>query len=1000
MWRFRVCLSGVCVVALSAALLAQSSDTATLRGRVLDPTQAAIAGATVTATNARTGAVRSVTTGADGVYTLAGLPISGAWTLTATHTGFQPGTISNLTLIGGATATVDVHLGISAASTTVTVTGTVGAVRSDEPQLGDHLSVTRIDNTPLLGNQITALPLLNSANRPAINQGDIFTNQTLITTDGAGRRQTSFSIDGANANDSWGRQTIFTALPAQAVQEMTVLESPFSAQYGATTGGVVNIVTKQGGQKLHGDFQYTLRPKGLAAGLAGYNALSGGAHPTNDLFNQGDWSISGPLGEKTQFALYGEATWRDRDSPVISPAAPGIFTGKYRGGLFSGRVDHQFNDNHSMFFQGSGDAFYDTNPNGSVGGNTLPSTDRIFRRRTYSALLGDNLVLSATMVNALRLQFQLASPITQFAPVLYGTGYAVPIVQTVPSPFQTTFVSGTSQSALLLNRQYELGDTVSATWGRHQVIVGFDVLHSHNGGNSKEFGGPNFLGTFSYAQCGKAAGQTLAYCESPAYLDNINNVTSFTQSFGTANYSVDDTLTALFAQDNYHVRPDLTVNLGLRYERQSFTQATKNVAPRLGFAYTPWQGTVVRGGYGIFYGQIHDNYQADFTLGGPAGVFNFTAAPGQPGFPSSVAPWSSFPAGVNVPVRSLTIAPGQPASAFSSYFPVSVLEGYPSRLLNPYAEQWSFGVEHAFARQWTVSADYIGSRTSRIDSEQDIDAPPPFVRTAQDQWRGVTALGNGQYTCLATGQTGALTLGQLSGCAAGAANAARPLWVYDARQGITPAYTSIATVLNNGEAWYDALELNANHRFSHNLQALFSYTWSHALDTVDQDYTRQSPNDPQVFGFPEKGNAIFDQRQRFVASGMYTAPFRIVLGGVATLASGTPFNIVTGTTNGGDSGEEIDRPVIHGAVIARNSGQGSAIYSFDPFVERPFQLGDKAQLRLRAEAFNVFNHGNFVSFNGNYGNGNTPNPGLGLNTIGLSSQLTPREVQFSARLSF
>ncbi len=990
-------MSLVCAAVLAVALGAQSSDTATLRGQVLDPTEAAVAGATVTATDALTGAQRVTTSGPKGGYTLAGLPVAGAYTVMATHAGFQPGSVSRLNLIGGATATVDLHLGTNTASTTVTVTGTVGAVRSDEPQLGDQLSVMRIQNTPLLGNQITALPLLNSANRPAINQGDIFTNQTLITSGGAGRRQTSFRIDGTNGNDSWARQTIFTAIPADAVQEMTVLESPFSAQYGATTGGVVNIVTETGGKKLHGDFQYTFRPNGMAAGLAGYSALSGSAHPTNDLFNQADWNLTGPIGASTQFAVAGEGSWRKRDSPVISPAAPGIFSGEYRNGLLFARLDHQFSDNHSAYLRADEDSMYDTNPNGSVGGNTLPSTDRIFRRRTFALALGDNYVFSPTLVNALRLQFQLASPITQFAPLIYGTSYSVPIAN--PSFGQTTFNSGTSQSALLLNRQYEMGDTVSATWGKQQVMFGVDSLTSRSGGDSKEFGGPNFLGTFDYATCGNQPGQTVAYCESPAYLDNIANVTSFTQSFGTDSYNVTGTMIGVFAQDNYQVRPNLTLDLGLRYERQTYTQATKDFAPRVGFAYTPFANTVVRGGYGIFYGQIHNNYQADFTLGGPTGVFNFTATPGQAGFPSSVAPWTSFPTGANVPVRSLTIAPGD-AAAYASYFPISVLEGYPAAMLNPYSEQWTLGVEHAFPRSWTVSADYIGNHTLRIDSEQDIDAPPPFARTAQDQWRGVTDLGNGQYTCDATGATGDLSQGQLSACAANAANAERPLWIYDAAQDITPRYTSIATMLNNGESWYDALEINANHTFTHNLQALFSYTWSHALDTVDQDYTKQSPNDPQVFGFPEKGNAIFDERNRLVASGFYSAPYQITIGGVATLASGTPFNITTGTTNGGDSGEETDRPVVNGVVIARNSGQGSAIYSFDPFIERPFQLGDKAQLRLRMDAFNVFNRGNFVSFNGTYGNGLTALPGLGTNSIGLSSQLTPREIQFSARVSF
>ncbi len=977
-----------CVALLSLALSAQTSDTATVRGHVLDPTHAAIAGAKITAVNAQTGALRTTVSQADGTYTLSGLPIAGAYTIVATHPGFQPATVSNITLIGGATATVNLDLGVTAGATTVTVTGTVGAVRSDEPQLGDHLSIQRIQNTPLLGNQITALPLLNSANRPAINQGDIFTNQTLIITGGSGRRETSYQIDGANGNDSWGRQTIFTALPADAVQEMTVLENAFSAQYGATLGGVVNIVTKSGGQKLHGDFQYTFRPNRTAAQLVGYSTLSAAAHPTNDLFNQADWSLSGPIDGHTQFAVSGEGTWRERDSPVISPAAPGVYKGKYRGGLLFARLDHQFSDAHTAFLRADIDSMYDTNPNGSVGGNTLPSTARIFRRRTYALAAGDNYVLSSTMVNALRLQFQLASPITQFAPVVFGTGFSVPIAA---NGFQTTFSSGTSQSALLLNHQYEIGDTLSATWGKHQVTFGEDTILSHNGGNSKEFGGPNFLGTFNYAICTVS----VAFCESPAYLGNLANVTSFTQSFGSDTYIVNGTLLGLFAQDNIHLRSNLTLDLGLRYELQTFTNSRNNWAPRLGFAYTPWQNTVVRGGYGIYYAQVNDNAAADYTLGGPQGVFNFSARPGQPGFPASVAPWLRFPSGANVPVRSLTIASNN-AAYYNQFFPVSVLNGYPNRLRTPYAAQWSFGLEHAFPRDWTLSADYIGSHTVHIDRTRDLNSPvAPFIPTAQNQWRGVT---NG--VCDATGQP-ATSERALSTCASNAANAGRPLWIFDAAAGIAPKYTNVDALVNDGEAWYDALELNLNHRFSHNLQVLISYTWSHALDTVDPDVPSQAPADNFLTGRLEKGNAIFDQRHRLVLSGLYAAPLQITLGGIATLASGTPFNVVTGTDNGGDGNrQEANRPVVNGVMIARNSGQGSPIYSFDPFLERPFQLGDKATLRLRAEAFNLFNHGNFVSFNGVYGNGLTPLPGLGTNSIGLSSQLTPREFQFSARVSF
>ena len=110
---------------------------------------------------------------------------------------------------------------------------------------------------------------------------------------------------------------------------------------------------------------------------------------------------------------------------------------------------------------------------------------------------------------------------------------------------------------------------------------------------------------------------------------------------------MNDTLWSLFVQDDYQVRPDLTMNLGLRYEQQTFTDSRHDFGPRVGFSYN-WRGdgkTVIRGGFGIYYSQIVDNSEANYALSGPTGVFNYTAAPGQIGFPSSVsaAPLPALP---------------------------------------------------------------------------------------------------------------------------------------------------------------------------------------------------------------------------------------------------------------------------------------------------------------------------------------------------------------------
>ena len=180
-------------------------------------------------------------------------------------------------------------------------------------------------------------------------------------------------------------------------------------------------------------------------------------------------------------------------------------------------------------------------------------------------------------------------------------------------------------------------------------------------------------------------------------------------------------------------------------------------------------------------------------------------------------------------------------------------------------------------------ADYVGSHTLRINRPLDIDAPAPFIRTTPGQVR-----------------------------TAQAANYTRPYWIWwYAQNGLTcssqkvtnpePPYSVIQTDVADGYSIYHSLQINVTGRLAHTT-VLASYTWSHAIDNVDPDVPSQNPNDPNFTGSAERANAIFDQRQRLVLSEVRSGFWGLHIGAEVTLASGLPFNYVTGVSYSGDTG--------------------------------------------------------------------------------------------------
>jgi outer membrane receptor for ferrienterochelin and colicin len=930
-----------CLFFLTAAVQAQTPGIGAIRGRVVDEAGAAVPAAEVTVTNTATGFTRTTRSDVQGGYVLPELPLTGSYSLRVTHEGFAPQERTGIELRAGETAAIDAVVQVQAEQAAITVYGTTEGVRSDSPQLGTRFDNQKIQATPLLGRKLSSLPLLSSSVRPARGTGDLFINNTLFVIDGGGRRQTTFTVDGGTADDAWGRQAIFTNVPLAAIQELTVLTNAFSAEYGRTTGAAINIVTRSGTNDFHGDLTAVSRPGGPQADapVTGQKA--------RDVLKQGSGFFSGPLvRDKAYWAFGGEYSDQDRDSIITSALAPGTFTGHFKQTLLFGRLDADLNPANHLLGRANLDRFSDSNPADAVGGVALPSAARTFRRDTRLAQIGETAILSDALFNDARLVWQDGDPITEFEPQHPSTQFVRPGVST----------EGESRSAFLTNRQYQIADTLSWSHGNHFLKAGGDWIHSKSGGNGQEFGSPFTLGQFTF--------KTGISPTIPTSQLTLNDVQRFSQGFGNVDYTVSESNWSGFVQDDVRLRSNLVVNLGLRYDRQSLTDDTNNVSPRLGFAWNPGNDakTTVRGGYGIYYSEIHSNIVAGWELGGPTGFFTYSVAPGQLGFPTSLTPLTGFPPGAVLPARDITVRPGR-RSFYSQFFDVSKLNGYPGELLNPKTDQATLGVEREVGDRWFVALDGVHAHTTDIERNIDLNAPTTFDRTAP-------------------GQT-------------------RPAATADATRPITPVaggYRRILVTVNQGEAKYDGLQLNVRKNFERS-GMLLSYTWSHTRNNVEPDAPGGDPNDVHQLG-KEWADSLLDQRHRAVLSGWVRLPWAFNAGGVATYASGRPFNITTGADNNGD-GSNADRPVINGHVISRNAGRGNAVYDLSLFLERDFQVGG-VTLGLRAEAFNVTNHENVVGYNGVYGNNTNGQPlaTFGQPLGGISNVDPGRQYQFQARLRF
>ncbi len=448
----------------------------------------------------------------------------------------------------------------------------------------------------------------------------------------------------------------------------------------------------------------------------------------------------------------------------------------------------------------------------------------------------------------------------------------------------------------------------------------------------------------------------------------------YQQGFGDPRAQLKNRMVSAYAQDNFRMSPSLTLNYGIRYDMEfqptPIHRDSNNFAPRFGFSYSPAKGTVLRGGYGIYYapvfeaiafvGRVLDGTQISQLFVPLTGLSQIGISA------TSAQVW-----GINknlIGKRTLTESDISVLGLRKGITPAVILRAAPD-VVNPYSQQYSLGIEREVPGDISVSLSYLGNHGSKVIRSRNVNL----------QQTGTNAYGP--------------TFGPIN-----------PRLVQD----------NIAE--SSGGSIYHGLAVGATKRYGNNYQFQVSYTLSKAIDDVTDFITDLQPAN-QLDLRAERSLSSFDQRHRLVVSGVLGSPFdqstgagkvlaNITVAPIMTYSSGHPFNLLLGFDANRDTQSNTDRPVGAG----RNTGEGPNFVNFDLRVAKEARFGSDSAYRLEGifEAFNLFNRVNYSGINNVVGNatfatyrvkgireGADPT-----DPLGFTSAFDPRQIQLGVKFRF
>ena len=904
---------GLVLLLASSAPLAQTTS-GTLVGTVRFERGDPVADAVVQARAVETGLVRTTVSDASGGYRLESLP-PGSWTVVARLADGQPSESRTIELRLQEVVRLDFTVGRGVYEQ-VSVVAETPLVDPRETAGKLRVEASEIDRLPLAGRVVTDLAKLDSSVSVAAPENFIGERGAVFTLNGQSGRSNSFLVDGLDNNDQVSGTTQNAFYSQQVIEEFVLLTHQYSPEFGRASGGVMNIVTRRGANEP----EWEVFAQGSSPGWNDpgefVDALpdDGSGQDAVSRFQTG-FRVGGPL--RRDRAFYFLAYEHQRSDEVVPYV--GIDRDGRPGGTLvapSGddnlflRGDFNLSPSNTLMLRLSWD---DRSTDGAnVGGIYTPESGFRIDERDVSLAGSLTTIVSPRVINELRL-LAASSEFEQFAR------------SDRPGATRPSGVTGGNT----LNRQLRDEDRLqlveNVTWiaGRHTLKLGMDVARSSTTIAARFNPNGNFLydsdAALEPGDCGdlflnevldtpedelpwvRCPGVPRVDDDGDGDLDELANLDSYGRVFtwvgGEPEAVLDETKVAVFAQDRYKVSSKLLLDYGLRYDLSTYelpesarvdspipnggaSRDTDNLAPRLGFTFTPHEDgkLVLRGGAGVFYDKL--------VLGFPA-VAAIT---------SGTSIDLSFPQGFVFEIDENWVeSHGIDATKAQLLIDDPYLERLVMRfstapsLETPYIVQANLGIERRVGAHGAVQAGVLRAQGYHLPLMKDLNPVSGLIPPGVD--------------CTPGNIDPDLDYGGI------------PCHLGD------PLTGSIAAITTEGRSWYTAVDLGYRlERADASLST--SYTWSKAED-LGFDPLKNGislpPDSTNIAG--ERGRADGDRRHRLVVSGDTALPwFALRLSGVLQLASGAPFNVTTGTDDNLD-GILSDRP----PGVERNTGSATPL---------------------------------------------------------------------------